>query len=431
MALVGQYFCKDGSSGTSPTTVADSGPATTVPLTMTFGGTASWVSLGTGNGLSFDASGSSQAASATLSGTKYQTNFSGATAMVVEFVSDVSATGCVASLADSTNANQAFALVVNSSGAWLDCFIINGWYRFPYTTGRQVYHLKIDTTAAAGSRAQLFKAGSAVTVNTIFTEITASAAVDSTMTNWTRNVLYLGGEAGSVGSAYLTGKDYYLALYTSLSTISTNASNLATNDDADPNGGGTITPTGQAATTAQGTAAPAISPALTGQAATSAGGTAAPGVAPALTGQAATSARGTPSPSVTVALTGLAATAQQGTVTVPGGTLLTGQQATTAQGTPAPSVTVALSGLAASVAGGALAGATAPPLQGRAVSVAGGSLAPSLSVNMTGKSASAFGGFVSLPLPPWPFKPPYTADVGSYATTVTVGAQQLTVTPDT
>jgi hypothetical protein len=235
MALVAQYFLNDGSSGTSPTSIADSGPATTVGLTMTFGGSAAWTSLGTGKGLIFDATGSSQAASAVLNGSKYQTAFSGATAMVVEFVSDVSSIGCIASLADSTNANQAFACVVNSAGAWLDCFIINGWYRFPYTTGRHVWHLVIDSTAAAGSRATLYKDGSSVAVNTIFTEITASAALDSTISNWTHNVMYIGGEAGSVGAAYLTGNVYYVALYTSLSTIAANAANLATNDDADPN----------------------------------------------------------------------------------------------------------------------------------------------------------------------------------------------------
>lgn len=272
------------------------------------------------------------------------------------------------------------------------------------------------------------------------------------MTVGTAPALVIGFAAGAVGSSFTAGSGYTSG---TVCWSSSGDSHLPENkrvtstgsQAATFTGGGSsdvffgvvlteaaagITLSGQTATAAGGTATPAVAPPLTGQVATVSLGTATPAVSAPLTGQAATSAGGTAAPSVKVALTGLAATVQQGNVSVPGqGAALSGQQVTAAGGTVAPGVTVALAGLAATVSRGTLTGATAPPLTGRSANTAGGTPAPQLTVTLTGKQASVAGGFVSLPLPPWPYKPPYTAVVDPAAMTVVVNPQQLTVVGDT
>lgn len=139
----------------------------------------------------------------------------------------------------------------------------------------------------------------------------------------------------------------------------------------------TVSITGQAATTAQGTVSPATAVSATGQASTSAQGSVTQGTN--ISGQAATAAQGTVTPSIDVTLAGQALTTAQGAVTPVVNVTLTGQSAAMQQGTVTPAVDVSLTGQAATTQQGS-------------VSIAGGNVV----VSITGQSISASQGTVGV-----------------------------------
>src|SRR3569832_2836950 len=104
------------SSGTTPTNVLDTGPATVVPLPITYG-TGAWTSITAGKGLNFG--GTCGAVSAALNGSKIQTALAGATQVTFEVVVDLTnATGFnnIFGLQDAAGTNLIAGLLTGSNG---------------------------------------------------------------------------------------------------------------------------------------------------------------------------------------------------------------------------------------------------------------------------------------------------------------------------
>jgi len=124
-----------------------------------------------------------------------------------------------------------------------------------------------------------------------------------------------------------------------------------------------------------------VTVALTGQSATLAEGSFAPAAAVAMSGQAAALTEGALAPSVALALSGQALTLSEGTLTAQAGgnvtVALSGLSAALTQGALAPSIALALSGDGLTLSRGALVNALAVGLPGQSVDVAQGTVTES------------------------------------------------------
>lgn len=234
----------------SGTTATDTSTGTAASGTITPGASGAWdTSLGA-NKTGYNFNGTGTGTTASLSGTKVQTALTSTTKLTLELVFDSAASTSTydefLKLSDGSGTGLVGATINHSQGGLIfsagegafpnDCLIK---YAIP-TSGVIVLHVVIDSTqATAANRVLVYVAGSAVTPS-IIDQLGLNATLDTTF-NWSTSVLFFG-EAGASPR-----KLYYAAIYSVALTsgqVSANATALAANNDADPNG--TVTPTDNA-----------------------------------------------------------------------------------------------------------------------------------------------------------------------------------------
>lgn len=246
------YKMDQASSGTTPTTLTDSGPATTVNPTITYGGTAAWTSITGGKGLTFTAN--SCAVSGSLSGTKIAdgtTGLGGATQMTIEIVADTTSAANFGELAGiaATSFDEVGAMFVGGASGQV-CFEapMNSPVCYDATPGLHVFTGVFDSpNATSTSRNLVYVDGALATVDgspTAAVYPTLNAALDAGATNWANNRLNIGCFVSTAAGQGFVGPIYAVYIYArqalSSTVIAAHATALlaAGGNDLDPNAGG-------------------------------------------------------------------------------------------------------------------------------------------------------------------------------------------------
>jgi len=232
-SLITQHLFNEASSGTTPTTVHDTASGTAFNLTAALASGAMWSTTTGGDAINFAGSNTDVATNSSVAGTKIQTALAGANTATFELVVDTASTtdDTIMFLADTVSGGSIFFFALNTTGTMVYVFAGDGAYNCAFTSSRHVWTAVYQSGASAGSRILLYKDGSAVTCSVVV-EVTSNVGIDTAVT-WA-NVRY------DVGGAFTTdavnGKVAYEAIYSGiLSTISSNATALLANNDADPN----------------------------------------------------------------------------------------------------------------------------------------------------------------------------------------------------
>jgi len=231
------YLFNEGTGATA----TDTSSGTALNATITPGASGAWTTAGT-NKVGYDFAGTGTGITGSLSGTKVNTALSGGTKITLELVFDSAASTSTydefLKITDGSSTGLIGATVNHSQGGLIfsaaegafpnDCLLK---YAIP-TSGVIVLHIVIDSTqASAGNRVLVYVAGSSVSP-TIIDTLGLNAALDAAF-NWSTSTLVFG-EAGASPR-----KLYYAAIYASALTsgqVAANATALAANNDADPNG---------------------------------------------------------------------------------------------------------------------------------------------------------------------------------------------------
>jgi hypothetical protein len=238
------YALTEASSGTTPTTFGDTSSGTPANLTITYGASGVWTSVGAGNG--FFLAGTASALSSSLGTTKVQTAMAGGTAATIQLVVDQnSGTGGDLFTLYSSALNPIIDVTLDSGNQEADVVLNNfhgsygcGRFALP-ASGVYVLTVVVDTTLSGTAVVSCWSGTSSLTTRT-FTAITASTALDAGE-SWTAG----SGIRASMGnypvaSSAGTEKVYFAALYASAlisSDVTADATALAANNDADPNAG--------------------------------------------------------------------------------------------------------------------------------------------------------------------------------------------------
>jgi hypothetical protein len=371
------------------TAIGDTAAGTAVNLTL--GGSTGWTSNTGGVGYNYGNNASLAAANTSLSGTKLQTAFAGATKCSIEFEANLASfiTGNVI-LYLGNNAVTGTVFLISCDGAGgIIITSADGAYEFTATTGLHVYLIEIDSTLAAGSRIKA-KVDGTVKTMIVNTEMTSGVALDVNCSTWSSNRLTMG---GTNGSDSLNGSVFYAAIYAITGVVDHTAALIA-NNDAAPNNNITVALTGIAVAVSRGLLAAATAVGLIGQSSTSSQGSISQGTGQALTGQQLTTSGGVLGVNVSRSMTGIGASASQGTQSAAIATPLTGQSATSAKGFLAPPNTVfaALTGLFATTSAGTLRPSIGVSLTGRSVVTSIGTTVGAIARSLTGVAISAIGG---------------------------------------
>src|SRR3569623_980699 len=231
------YTCSAGSG----TTLADTSTGTALTATITPGASGAWTTAGT-NRVGYDFAGTGTSVTATLASTKVNTALAGLQKVTLEVVIDSAA---------STSTYDSYFVVSDGSSVGLVGIVVNHGagglfadagdgnspnagnirYAIP-TSGVLVIHLVVDSTQATAANRFLIYVNGAVVTPTIIDQIGLNVALDTGF-NWSTATVKMG-ESGASAR-----KLYYAALYATALTsgqVSANATALAVNNDADPNG---------------------------------------------------------------------------------------------------------------------------------------------------------------------------------------------------
>lgn len=236
------YLFNEASSGTAPTSIADTSAGTAVNLTPHYTGTAAWSSITAGNGLTYgtdENSGCSTAAGAN----KIQAALSGSTTMTWEFVMDyigASHNALICDVNDLTSAQVAGIYTGNNGGGngtqwemWSDFSDPNPNFIFSVPTGVTVVHLIFDSAnATAADRGRLYYNGVRQTPTG---GTTTTIPQNRTLVCNSSSVILL---AHSGDTFSPRGTYYYMALYSAAlsgADITANSTALLANNDANPN----------------------------------------------------------------------------------------------------------------------------------------------------------------------------------------------------
>lgn len=239
-----RYFLDEAASGTSPTTVADAGPATTLPLTINYGAgdtDLEWAEPASNQrGLEFKDDAGNQRASYDIpgSGDKISDNIIGADKITFEIVFSTTgvstSTGRLFVINGDLGENARFGLTGNSFAIHFNWngSVVRSW---TVTTGvRSVWHIVIDTTqATANDRVKVYKDGS------IFSPtIDSNMAQNNTLSDNSEDIWLNIGNRESSGSfaRSLNGIIQYAALYSGVFTAANVTTNfdILTDDDDSP-----------------------------------------------------------------------------------------------------------------------------------------------------------------------------------------------------
>lgn len=231
------YLINEASSGTTPTSTADSSTGTAVNMSITFSGGGAWTSIGAGKGFSNGSTG--QTSSGALSGTKVQTAIAGAKKLCWEQVLDFTGAGfSVAAGLEYDASNAAWCIVPAGPTSCQVFFADSSVGTFTLTTGVHVITIVADTTQAlAVNRISAYVDGVLTAFGGTPSFPSLNAAFDSAGNDYTQMLACL---TGRQNEAPFGGKVYYAALYgpASIPTpteIAANATALLLNNDANPN----------------------------------------------------------------------------------------------------------------------------------------------------------------------------------------------------
>jgi len=239
---------------TTGTSLADSGPATTIPLTLTVGSGA-FSSITAGKGFTFAANAcadSGSLASSKLANTS--TGVASATQLTLEVVLDTTNATAFDQIYGFSNStfDESCALYMGSTGTNQICFECPAGAAVCYdqTPGFHVLYAIYDSpNATSSSRNLLYIDNVLATVNTTPTAAvypTLNAAADAGFTNWANQRLDIGCYVSTAVAQGFVGPIYYAATYARYVFTSGDRSShytaLVANNDADPNGGAVASP---------------------------------------------------------------------------------------------------------------------------------------------------------------------------------------------
>ncbi len=236
------YLADEASSGTTPTTIGDTSAGTPLNLTITYGTGAAWKSIGAGKGIGWATSGNTGAVSGPLNGTKVEAALAGATKATWEIVIDPGSDAANEVLAyfGGSGAYPGLFVVQRISTGEIIVYVNNAQVAY-YTisSGVSVITVAVDTDqAVAADRITLSQDGSPVTP--FLTNYPAQhQAIDALQTDYSQNVIALGCYSDPTIQPATGSSLYFAKLYASALTsaeVAANATALAANNDADPNG---------------------------------------------------------------------------------------------------------------------------------------------------------------------------------------------------
>ncbi len=213
--LLARYYLDDGTSGTTPTTVAD---AASDPLDLaltTSSGSPSWTTLNGQKGLSWSTVGTAARASAPIAGTKVHSALHNAKTATIELVFDAEAFAATSKLfslgAGASNRLTVFGEGANSSRLFLAAAGVakaGSWVMDPLSSGQVIVHVVYDSAhTATGSRSRLYVNGFPVTNEAA--GIPANAGIDLNGGTFYLTV----GNGGGSNAASMQGVITYAALY--------------------------------------------------------------------------------------------------------------------------------------------------------------------------------------------------------------------------
>ncbi len=223
------------------TTINDTAPGTAVNGTATLGTGGAWSSIASGKGITFG-TGNAGIVTGSLASTKVATAFSGLKTASIEVRCDLASTGSTETMIYfGDNTGGAAGIMMQNDFGVVTLYACSTYVNsVDVGTGLHTYHEVVDTTqATAANRVLLYKDAS--TVSLAGSSYPAqNTAIDVGITNYANNRLSLGCEGAVSINQVASGKIYYGAWYASAlssGTISANHTALASNNDADPNGG--------------------------------------------------------------------------------------------------------------------------------------------------------------------------------------------------